>query len=593
MPQKQKDSSFLGDVKQTPINSSMPVRSTGKQLLIGLLALAVIAGLGFGGFKWYKMRHPGQTVTSNNKNDTSVNNTATSTEYNPSEGELQLVKATVAWQKPTATKDLGFLVFSSDIDAQTIKDYNLKIEYYLVGSFTSGPYKGGQLYNVYRLGPGPVSQPDRIRLAVLGKDAFVLARYSDYYGDPANDPSIKDKIKLDSSLSISDLDIPKTITSLDGTKTLQMVNGPNGSFNDKNLVKAFDSKELGSVYAEAQGKTPAFAINPDGPSTYGFYAKAPDGTVVTYAVQPPFLDPSNYGSPAKITWVDGGKNIDDYTFQVRTGCGGANYADVVTDVSSDKGLVVTGKTEQGDTVYEYSDTNAEYLKKIYNEDYKIGREDKDLVSYDAYVKQHPVFFWRDGFGRYIRFVNNKFMALAECAKPVIYLYPPKTEKVNVTFGDGVTLTYTEPKYNNGWVVTAEPNGTLTTQDGKVYPYLFWEGRGLIYEAPKQGFMVKREDLDSFLSDKLAKLGLIEKEITDFKAYWLPLMQEKPYYFVGFHTQSYLNKLIPENVTPKPDTVIRLLMDFTGLDKPIKVVEPNIFTPTRKGFTLVEWGGVRR
>jgi hypothetical protein len=167
MPQKQKDSSFLGDVKQTPINSSMPVRSTGKQLLIGLLALVVIAGLGFGGFKWYKMRHSSQTATSNNKNDTSVNNTATSTDYNPNQGELQLVKATVAWQKPTATKDLGFLVFSSDIDAQTIKDYNLKIEYYLVGSFTSGPYKGGQLYNVYRLGPGPVSQPDRIRLAVL------------------------------------------------------------------------------------------------------------------------------------------------------------------------------------------------------------------------------------------------------------------------------------------------------------------------------------------------------------------------------------------------------------------------------------------
>jgi hypothetical protein len=424
-----------------------------------------------------------------------------------------------------------------------------------------------------------------MRLAVNGDKAYVITRYSDGDYEPG-----EYKIPDDDSLTLPGLDLPPTITSLDGKITLNVgYSVPFGDFLDtKNLIKAFDSKELGTVYAEDIQRP-----TKDSMFTYGFYVAAKDGVSVVYAYQPPFIDQTTYDAAPHITWDKDGKNKDPYSYQKRTGCGGANYADVVTDVSKDNGLVPTGKTEQGDIVYEYADSKTDYLKKLYNDDYSVGREPKDIVSYDKYISQHPVFFWQDIFGRYIRFVNGNFLPLAECAKPVIYLYPPKTEKVNVTFGDGVTLTYTEPKYTNGWVVTAEPNGTLTTQDGKVYPYLFWEGRGLIYEAPEQGFMVKRADLDSFLSDKLAKLGLIEKEITDFKEYWLPLMQEKPYYFVGFHTQSYLNKLIPENVTPKPDTVIRVLMDFKGLDKPIKVAEPKLYAPPRQGFTLVEWGGVRQ
>jgi hypothetical protein len=49
--------------------------------------------------------------------------------------------------------------------------------------------------------------------------------------------------------------------------------------------------------------------------------------------------------------------------------------------------------------------------------------------------------------------------------------------------------------------------------------------------------------------------------------------------------------MPLNVSPAPETVIRINMEFKALDAPIEVktqVLPE--TPIRQGFTLVEWGG---
>lgn len=52
-----------------------------------------------------------------------------------------------------------------------------------------------------------------------------------------------------------------------------------------------------------------------------------------------------------------------------------------------------------------------------------------------------------------------------------------------------------------------------------------------------------------------------------------------------------------NIEPKPDTVIRILMTYHRLDKddgefpPIRL--DNYQTPSRRGFVVVEWGGILR
>ena len=64
----------------------------------------------------------------------------------------------------------------------------------------------------------------------------------------------------------------------------------------------------------------------------------------------------------------------------------------------------------------------------------------------------------------------------ECsAKPVIYLYPEQETTVSVSLDYAGTLTATYPAYEDGWRVTAEPDGTLYDENGDEYSYLFWEG----------------------------------------------------------------------------------------------------------------------
>ena len=45
-----------------------------------------------------------------------------------------------------------------------------------------------------------------------------------------------------------------------------------------------------------------------------------------------------------------------------------------------------------------------------------------------------------------------------------------------------------------------------------------------------------------------------------------------------------------DITPKPDSVLRVFMAYKAIDKPIEIEEPIITSFERNGFTVVEWGG---
>ena len=61
------------------------------------------------------------------------------------------------------------------------------------------------------------------------------------------------------------------------------------------------------------------------------------------------------------------------------------------------------------------------------------------------------------------------------AKPVIYLYPEEVTEVLAQLDYNGELAVTYPAYEDGWAVTAHPDGTLVDAEGKEYSYLFWEG----------------------------------------------------------------------------------------------------------------------
>ncbi|MBQ4602870.1 MAG: hypothetical protein IJB24_08415 [Clostridia bacterium] len=174
-------------------------------------------------------------------------------------------------------------------------------------------------------------------------------------------------------------------------------------------------------------------------------------------------------------------------------------------------------------------------------------------------------------------------------KPVIYLYPEEETEVSVKLKLDGELTCTYPEYKDVWSVTASPDGTLTDAEGQSYNYLYWEGITNVEYVLSKGFCIKGEDTADFLEDALEKLGLNRREANEFIVYWLPLMEHNPYNVISFQTDIYTDaaKL---TVTPEPNTLIRVFMAWQGSDEYISLPEQELTAPSRKGFTVVEWGG---
>ncbi len=175
-------------------------------------------------------------------------------------------------------------------------------------------------------------------------------------------------------------------------------------------------------------------------------------------------------------------------------------------------------------------------------------------------------------------------------KPVIYLYPEQAQEVYVQLELDGEFTCTYPEYDNGWKVKAYPDGTLRDQvTGKEYNYLFWEGTSETEYDLSRGFVVEGKDTAGFLEEKLAYLGLNEKERNEFIVYWLPRMEDNKYNLITFQGKAYTEhaKL---KISPEPDSILRVFMVYKPLDKAIDIPEQELEPFEREGFTVIEWGG---
>ena len=175
-------------------------------------------------------------------------------------------------------------------------------------------------------------------------------------------------------------------------------------------------------------------------------------------------------------------------------------------------------------------------------------------------------------------------------KPMIYLYPQEETNVEVKLGYPELLTTTYPKYKDSWKVLAKPDGKLIDTDGREYYGLYWEGKTAKNKKFNDGFVVKGKDSISFLEEKLFMLGLNEREANEFIVYWLPKLEKNKYNLIRFEEKTIIDKEMPLEISPKPDTIIRVLMKYKPLNKKINIKEQKLDTPTRAGFTVVEWGG---
>ncbi len=178
-------------------------------------------------------------------------------------------------------------------------------------------------------------------------------------------------------------------------------------------------------------------------------------------------------------------------------------------------------------------------------------------------------------------------------KPAIYLYPEKKTDATVVVKPQGKMTLTIPQYpQEGWNVTAYPDGQITYQNAS-YNYLYYEAElpDEKIQKPQTGFVVEYNTIKTFLPGLLGKLGLNNSEKDEFTQYWAHVLPNSPYYFIGIIPQKELDSLSPILVQPQPQTTIRVTLYFQALDTKVTVAEPTIQTPQRRGFTVVEWGGI--
>lgn len=176
-------------------------------------------------------------------------------------------------------------------------------------------------------------------------------------------------------------------------------------------------------------------------------------------------------------------------------------------------------------------------------------------------------------------------------KPVLYLYPDVETDVVVILGSSDDMTVSYPQYDNGWHVTAQPDGTLSDDSGWTYDYLYWESDTDKFVPDfSEGFCVKGDDTASFLREQLSYMDLSDREQDDFITYWLPRMQNNDYNLISFQFENYDN-YESLDVYPVPDNTLCVFMAYKPVDKFVDIKPQVLPGNERTGFTIVEWGGM--
>lgn len=544
-----------------------------------LIAILVILVLGLGSYigypyaKAFYLKKFKSTNSEQSKESTPTNNNQTITHVSD---------PGVTWlSTPVKLVDLGLIknASSSEPGNASLSSVTDTI-YYRVATLNDG---GAIILAMVQLDEPGSPLIARFKLDKDGKYSYLLQQ-SFEKDEVTAQKYLTDKVnakpQIDSTTIYQSLTPPAFLKLKDGTIKEHPSEFSRQLFSDLKSPKELSDSEYGMVY---QVYSDSKATETNGVM---LALKLADSSIVSYTDKFDFMADDNV---ALITWSDGTKNSLKYTPEGYVACGTFASDNIIintADIASR--LKEAGTTNTNEKIYTLSKNSDAVISAAY-ENYKLGRN-SGYITLEQFFAQKPVFIYKDGFGRYVIFTGMDFAGLAECGKPVIYLYPTQATKVSVKVGADIIKS--EPEYKNGWSnVLAKPNGELTVS-GKVYNYLFWEGTGNgMYPNIHQGFIVKHEDLEQTLHNQLSELGLNQKESADFMEFWWPKMPDTPYVRLTWLGTKEMNQLAPLSVNPKPDTMIRIFLDFAGLNEPINIEPQHLSHPARNGFTLVEWGGL--
>ncbi|GAC1387620.1 MAG: hypothetical protein NVS1B7_0360 [Candidatus Saccharimonadales bacterium] len=393
-------------------------------------------------------------------------------------------------------------------------------------------------------------------------------------------PKLGAKTTMDSTSLFPELIPPKTLT-LHG-KQFTFVKNEYDSFieNSVDNVAPFAATDFGPVVL--QKKAGGTDFNPERYilETYSF---------LKADYQPmPALDNLK---PGEITFIEGNKNMRTY-FSGFHGCTlGGTFYDIMGNDKQE--YDITGTDIAGNKLFRLHDEQNSAIFKAtlakFNEgSFTDSGQPQAPLAMTDFIAKKPILFFKNSLGQYSALYNDTIIVGGGCGKPVIYLYPTQPTKVTVKVQADVRVSV--PTYKHGWNVLALPSGEL--QDGtNKYDSLYWEGYSQTYPEVTNGFIVPQQALAATLRTHLGQLGLTTKESSDFMEFWLPKMPKTPYIRLTWFGTNQVNKIAPLAITPQPDTMLRIFLDYEGLEKPIQLPTQQLYAPVRHGFTVVEWGGL--
>lgn len=538
----------------------------------------------------------------------------------------------------TATVELADeadeLVYLDQIDFQeqtpvwdrlelTAEPYTYEIEFFQIGSIEQTPYRGDELIlaKVFAHGPGkgPQALEPIYERFIHHKDQLIflpmISRGTQSVLE--NQPEILSEFGLrlatNDLVTITQLETPESLVMASPEQEIQFHLEVETEWFEDQVELVYDHPDYGSVYttrAELSDQETFYLSDEEvedvgifgklcpGPRcllTNGFFLPRPDGTVGVYRYD--FAQESRFMNQIE---------VEDalYTYYTRYGCSeaGVDFAARVFPPVDTTELTPTS-TWGPDEVTVYSLTEDHQLidqfyakyQLIYQEDISTRYGLEPMLSRDEFVDSNPVLLAEDPFGRQIRLLRSDLLPPLAC-EPIIYLYAPEPTEISLRFGSSVRILESDPEYSDGWRVRADETGEIVDlRDGSTHPYLFWEGQSHLLPRLERGAVLSRAEVSGFLDQSLSKLGLVGSEIDDFKYYWLDKLTQSPYVAISFYDQAVVDAVYPIEITPDPDTSIRVLMDYqllrTRIDLPPQNLPAN--PPQRQGVTLVEWGGLER
>jgi hypothetical protein len=382
--------------------------------------------------------------------------------------------------------------------------------------------------------------------------------------------------------------IAKDKTELISTQFPKFVTEQNGS----SQIKKIATTKWGDLFLEKANSFSANDVNKEQSDRTAivtvsrYYIVLNDSSQITYEPRPTFLRDDN---TFDLEFSVSDQSNEKYDKFETGGCGlGMGYFPLMVDASSIQDKVEFGKT---DSTRVYSITNPDNKSLIYA--YELYKSDNasNKKTIQEFAQDYALVYWIDDYGSPIGYLKTDYKPAVECGKPVIYLYPSQETAFSVKVA--AQITQSSPLYDKGWEGIAKPNGELLV-DGQKYSNLFWEGKGFgLYPQIRSGRMVESMNIEKEITSDLEKMGLNSQEISDFNDFWLSKMPQTKYIRLSWLTNNELDKLAPLSISPKPDSTIRVFLDFAGYDQPISLNFQQLPSFSRKGFTAVEWGGLLR